>query len=136
MTESELENQVATLLGGRAAEELIFDEVSTGAHDDLSKATDIARSMVKTFGMSPRLGQVSLEKDRRARDAAVADRTGARASSTASRPRAPSTTRSAASSTSNASASPRSCRADARCWCGPLSCCWPRRRSPARSYAT
>ena len=66
MTESELENKVATLLGGRAAEELIFDEVSTGAHDDLSKATDIARSMVKTFGMSPRLGQVSLEKDRRA----------------------------------------------------------------------
>src|SRR4029079_13666201 len=66
MTESELENKVATLLGGRAAEELIFDEVSTGAHDDLSKATDIARSMVKTFGMSPRLGQVSLDKDRRA----------------------------------------------------------------------
>jgi cell division protease FtsH len=66
MTESELENRVATLLGGRIAEELIFDEVSTGAHDDLSKATDIARSMVKTFGMSPRLGQVSLEKDRRA----------------------------------------------------------------------
>jgi cell division protease FtsH len=65
MTESELENKVATLLGGRAAEELMFDEVSTGAHDDLSKATDIARSMVKTFGMSPRLGQVSLEKDRR-----------------------------------------------------------------------
>src|SRR5215831_12027002 len=65
MTESELENKVATLLGGRVAEELIFDEVSTGAHDDLSKATDIARSMVKTFGMSPRLGQVSLEKDRR-----------------------------------------------------------------------
>jgi cell division protease FtsH len=65
MTESELENRVATLLGGRVAEELIFDEVSTGAHDDLSKATDIARSMVKTFGMSPRLGQVSLEKDRR-----------------------------------------------------------------------
>jgi cell division protease FtsH len=65
MTETELENRVATLLGGRIAEELIFDEVSTGAHDDLSKATDIARSMVKTFGMSPRLGQVSLEKDRR-----------------------------------------------------------------------
>jgi cell division protease FtsH len=66
MTESELKNKVATLLGGRAAEELIYDEVSTGAHDDLTKATDIARSMVKTFGMSPRLGQVSFEKDRRA----------------------------------------------------------------------
>ena len=57
--------KVATLLGGRAAEELIYDEVSTGAHDDLGKATDIARSMVKTFGMSPRVGQVSFEKDRR-----------------------------------------------------------------------
>ncbi|HVV51687.1 MAG TPA: ATP-dependent zinc metalloprotease FtsH [Polyangia bacterium] len=65
MTESELKDKVATLLGGRAAEELIYDEVSTGAHDDLSKATDIARSMVKTFGMSPRVGQVSFEKDRR-----------------------------------------------------------------------
>jgi cell division protease FtsH len=66
MTESELKDKVATLLGGRAAEELIYDEVSTGAHDDLSKATDIARSMVKTFGMSARVGQVSFEKDRRA----------------------------------------------------------------------
>ena len=66
MTESELKSKVATLLGGRAAEELIYDEVSTGAHDDFSKATDIARSMVKTFGMSPRVGQVSFEKDRRA----------------------------------------------------------------------
>jgi cell division protease FtsH len=65
MTESELKDKVATLLGGRAAEELIYDEVSTGAHDDLSKATDIARSMVKTFGMSARVGQVSFEKDRR-----------------------------------------------------------------------
>src|SRR4029077_5798737 len=66
MTEAELKNKVATLLGGRAAEELVYDEGSTGAHDDLSKATDIARSMVKTFGMSPRLGQVSFDKDRRA----------------------------------------------------------------------
>jgi cell division protease FtsH len=65
MTEGELKNRIATLLGGRAAEELIYDEVSTGAHDDLSKATDIARSMIKTFGMSPRLGQISFEKDRR-----------------------------------------------------------------------
>jgi cell division protease FtsH len=65
MTESELKDKIATLMGGRVAEELIYDEVSTGAHDDLSKATDLARSMVKTFGMSPRLGQVSFEKDRR-----------------------------------------------------------------------
>jgi cell division protease FtsH len=65
MTESELKDKIATLLGGRAAEELVYDEVSTGAHDDLSKATDLARSMVKMYGMSPRLGQVSFEKDRR-----------------------------------------------------------------------
>jgi cell division protease FtsH len=65
MTESELKNKIAVLLGGRAAEELIYDEVSTGAHDDLSKATDIARSMIKTYGMSPKLGQVSFDKDRR-----------------------------------------------------------------------
>jgi cell division protease FtsH len=66
MTETELKNKIAVLLGGRAAEELIYEEVSTGAHDDLAKATDIARSMVKTYGMSAKLGQVSLEKDRRA----------------------------------------------------------------------
>jgi cell division protease FtsH len=65
MTEGELKNKIAVLLGGRCAEELIYEEVSTGAHDDLSKATDIARSMIKTYGMSPKLGQVSFEKDRR-----------------------------------------------------------------------
>jgi cell division protease FtsH len=65
MTESELKNKIAVLLGGRAAEELIYEEVSTGGHDDLSKATDIARSMVTTYGMSPKLGQVTFDKDRR-----------------------------------------------------------------------
>ena len=65
MTESELENRVAVLMGGRAAEDLVYDEVSTGAHDDLTKATDIARSMVKMYGMSPALGEVSLDRGRR-----------------------------------------------------------------------
>jgi cell division protease FtsH len=65
MTESELKDKIATLLGGRVAEELIYDEVSTGAHDDLSKASELARAMVKMYGMSPRLGQVSFEKERR-----------------------------------------------------------------------
>ena len=65
MTEGELKNRIAVLLGGRAAEELIYEEASTGAHDDLTKATDIARSMIKTFGMSPKLGQISFERDRR-----------------------------------------------------------------------
>jgi cell division protease FtsH len=64
MTLSELKNRIAILLGGRAAEEVIYDEVSTGAQDDLRKATDIAKSMVKAYGMSEKLGQVSLERDR------------------------------------------------------------------------
>ena len=49
MTMSELKNKIAVLLGGRAAEEVIYGEVSTGAQDDLRKATDIAKSMVKTM---------------------------------------------------------------------------------------
>ncbi len=58
MKKTELLNRIATLLGGRAAEEIVFGDISTGAHDDLSRATDIARSMVKEYGMSSRLGQV------------------------------------------------------------------------------
>ena len=63
MTQSELENKIAVLLGGRVAEELIYQEVSTGARDDLLKATDIAKNMVKAYGMSERLGQISFEQD-------------------------------------------------------------------------
>ena len=66
MTYGELKNKIAVLLGGRAAEEVIYGEVSTGAQDDLRKATDIAKSMVKVYGMSDKLGQVSLERDRQA----------------------------------------------------------------------
>jgi cell division protease FtsH len=65
MTQSELENRIAVLLGGRIAEELIYGEVSTGAQDDLRKATDMARSMIKAYGMSPKLGQVSFESEGR-----------------------------------------------------------------------
>jgi len=65
MTQSELENKIAVLLGGRVAEELIYQEVSTGARDDLLKASDIARSMIKAYGMSEKLGQLSWERDRR-----------------------------------------------------------------------
>ena len=64
MTETELQSKLATLLGGRVAEELIFGEPSTGASNDLMKATDIARSMVKEYGMSEKLGLVTLEKSR------------------------------------------------------------------------
>ena len=65
MTKAELENKIAVLLGGRVAEEIIYKEVSTGAQDDLLKATDIAKSMVKVYGMSEKLGQLSLERSRR-----------------------------------------------------------------------
>jgi cell division protease FtsH len=64
MTKSELENKVAVLLGGRIAEELVFGEASTGAQNDLVKATDIAKSMVKAYGMSEKLGTITLERER------------------------------------------------------------------------
>jgi cell division protease FtsH len=59
----ELINRMTVLLGGRAAEALIFPDVSTGAADDLMRATDIARSMVVRFGMDPKLGQVTYEPE-------------------------------------------------------------------------
>lgn len=61
MSRTELSDRMAVLLGGRAAEDLIFGEVSTGAADDLAKATDIARSMATRYGMSAELGAVSYE---------------------------------------------------------------------------
>ena len=63
MDRAELVNRMTVLLGGRAAESLTFEEVSTGAGDDLAKATDIARSMVMRYGMDPSLGQVSYDED-------------------------------------------------------------------------
>lgn len=65
MTREELENKMAVLFGGRAAEILVFGEISTGASDDLDRATDIARSMVTRFGMSEKLGQMTYESQRR-----------------------------------------------------------------------
>jgi cell division protease FtsH len=61
LTRSELENRIAVLLGGRMAEELVFGEASTGAADDLQKATMIAKRMVKDYGMSDKLGTVALD---------------------------------------------------------------------------
>jgi cell division protease FtsH len=65
MSKTELENKIATLLGGRAAEEIVSGDISTGGHNDLSRATDIARSMVKEYGMS-KVGQVYYASNRRA----------------------------------------------------------------------
>jgi cell division protease FtsH len=56
---AELANRIAVLLGGRAAEKLVFDELSTGAADDIAKATDIARDMVMRYGMDEGLGYVA-----------------------------------------------------------------------------
>ena len=67
MSKSELLNKIAVALGGRAAEEIQFQDISTGAHNDLSRATDIARSMVKEYGMSPELGHIYFEKERQKR---------------------------------------------------------------------
>lgn len=64
MTREELETKIAVLLGGRAAEKIIYDHVSTGAADDLVKATDIARAMVARYGMDEDLGHVSYDTDR------------------------------------------------------------------------
>ncbi len=62
-TEPELADRLAVLLGGRAAEEIVFEHVSTGAQYDLQKATDIARRMVEQFGMSPKVGPITIAGD-------------------------------------------------------------------------
>ena len=64
MTRSELLDRLAVLLGGRVAEEQVFGEISTGAQNDLQRATDIARSMVTEYGMSDLLGLVTYEHAR------------------------------------------------------------------------
>lgn len=61
LTEPELEDRLTVMLGGRAAEELVFGYTSTGAADDLQRATEMARRMVRQFGMARRLGPVALE---------------------------------------------------------------------------
>jgi cell division protease FtsH len=60
----ELANRIAVLLGGRAAETVVFNEISTGAADDLAKATEIARNMVTRFGMVETLGNMTYEPER------------------------------------------------------------------------
>jgi len=64
MTREELDNKMAVLLGGRAAEDVIFGHLSTGAADDLAKVTDIARSMVMRYAMVEGLGHVAYEEER------------------------------------------------------------------------
>ncbi|MFA5110423.1 MAG: ATP-dependent zinc metalloprotease FtsH [Desulfobaccales bacterium] len=65
MTKTELEDRMAVMMGGRVAEELIFNEISTGAQNDLFRATDVARSMIREYGMSEKLGPITFERERR-----------------------------------------------------------------------
>ena len=61
MTKEELENKIATYTGGRAAEEVIFGEITTGASNDIEQATKLARAMITQYGMSDNFGMVALE---------------------------------------------------------------------------
>jgi cell division protease FtsH len=65
MTKAELKDRIAALLGGRAAEEIFIGDISTGAQNDLSRATDIARAMVRQYGMSEELGPVAFDPERK-----------------------------------------------------------------------
>lgn len=62
MIEDEIRGRIATLLGGRSAEEIVFGKVSTGAADDIQKATDLAQRAITIYGMSQNLGTVAFEK--------------------------------------------------------------------------
>ena len=62
MLEDELRGQIATLLGGRSAEEVVFGKVSTGASDDIQKATDLAEKAITQYGMSADFGPIAFEK--------------------------------------------------------------------------
>ena len=61
MSKPEIENKIATFTGGRAAEELVFDSVTTGASNDIEQATKLARAMITRFGMSDEFGMVAME---------------------------------------------------------------------------
>ena len=64
VTEDELKDTLVTLFGGRAAEEIVFSEITTGAYDDLKKATDLAKRMIVEYGMNTKLGPLSLARER------------------------------------------------------------------------
>jgi cell division protease FtsH len=65
MTKTELQDKLCVMLGGRVAEEIVFNEVSTGAQNDLQRAANIARSMVTEYGMTDKFGPLTFEKERR-----------------------------------------------------------------------
>ena len=61
MTKQEIENRIATLTGGRAAEEVVFGEITTGASNDIEQATKLARAMITRYGMSEEFDMVAME---------------------------------------------------------------------------
>jgi cell division protease FtsH len=67
MSRTDLKAELAVLMGGRSAEEIAFDEISTGARNDLQRATDIARAMVTQYGMSDALGAITYDAERSAK---------------------------------------------------------------------
>ena len=126
MTVEELENKMTVLLGGRAAEQLVFGEISTGAADDLLKVTEIARSMVTRYGMDPALGQATLETERGTFLGQPIEGGGRRFTRT---PRARSTSRCASASSGPTRRRSRSCaRARAASWRAWPRNSWRRRR--------
>ena len=130
MTVEELENKMCVLLGGRAAEQLVFGEISTGAADDLMKATDIARSMVTRYGMDETLGQAALETPRGPYLGMPSRVAGGGSRRTR---RARSMSRCASGSTAPIRRRSTSCAAAAPSWTAWPRCCSRRKRSPPRN---
>ncbi len=129
MTQSELESRIQVLLAGTITEEIVFDDISTGAQNDLERATEIARSMVMDYGMS-RLGRVNYRESNRSPFLSGGGGSDYRARPriTASRPAARSTRRSSGSSTGRSNVSARSWSRAAR-----RSNCWPSSSWSAKS---
>ena len=93
MTRGELEARIDVLFGGRAAEEVVFGEISTGAHNDLERATDIVRSMVLEYGMSDTLGPMTFPRRPRPASSPITPGSCPSSASTARPPRRRSTPR-------------------------------------------
>ena len=127
MTLEELENKMAVLLGGRAAEKIVFGHLSTGAADDLAKVTDIARAIVTRYGMSERLGHIALEKDRRSFLATDQPYYGPQERTYSDETPPPSTRRCAGSSTRRSSGPSACWRNAGTSSSAPPAACWRRR---------
>ena len=134
MTRQELENKMAVLLGGRAAEHIVFGELSTGAADDLVKVTDIARSIVTRYGMTEELGQIVYERSQQSFLGGPQPMPYAPSAATARRRRARSTPRSRASSMRRSAARSTCCGRSARCWSAAPACCSSAKPSTRRTF--